>query len=124
VDHAGPGFFVAPTILTDVDPAMQVFQEEIFGPVLVATSFETEDEAVELSNNSIFGLAASIWTRDVATAHRVARRVEAGSVWINGHHLFDPAMPFGGFKQSGWGRENGAEVLDLYTEKKTILAQL
>jgi phenylacetaldehyde dehydrogenase len=120
----GAGYFYRPTILTDVRQSMRVVQEEIFGPVLVATRFKEVDEVVAHANNSIYGLAASIWTRDVSRAHAVARAVQAGTVWINCHHVMDAAMPFGGYKESGWGREMGSAALEMYTEAKTVCIQL
>ena len=120
----GPGYFYRPTILTDVRQSMRVVQEEIFGPVLVATRFREVDEVVAHANNSVYGLAASIWTRDISRAHAVARAVQAGTVWINCHHVMDAAMPFGGYKQSGWGREMGSAALEMYTESKAVCVQL
>lgn len=118
------GYFVAPTVLADVRPDMSVVREEIFGPVVVTTPFDAVDEVVAAANDSIYGLAAGIWTKDVGSAHRLARRLQAGTVWINCHHVFDPNLPFGGFKQSGWGREQGSGARDLYTEAKTVCIKL
>lgn len=99
-------------------------QEEIFGPVLIITPFDTEEEAVALANSTDYGLASAIWTRDVSRAHRVAGQIDAGTVWVNTYHVYDAAMPLGGFKQSGIGREKGEEVLNLYTETKTVCIEL
>lgn len=120
----GPGYFMPPTILLDVKQSMRVVQEEIFGPVLVATRFDTLDEVVRHANDSVYGLAASVWTRDITLGHKVAKAVKAGTVWINCHHVMDPALPFGGYKQSGWGREMGSAAIDLYTESKSICLKL
>jgi phenylacetaldehyde dehydrogenase len=120
------GFFMAPTILTDTKPAMSVVREEIFGPVLCAMTFDDDDldRIASEANRTAYGLAASIWTRDLGTAHKMARRIKAGTVGVNMHGTLDPAMPFGGFKQSGWGREKGREVLELYTETKSVVMAL
>lgn len=114
------GYFVEPTVLVDVQPEMSVVREEIFGPVVAALPFDDEREVVRQANDSEYGLAAGIFTRDIARAHRLARDIDAGSVWINQYNAFDTAMPFGGVKQSGWGRELSAEAIDLYTETKSV----
>jgi phenylacetaldehyde dehydrogenase len=119
-----PGYFFKPTILADIKQSMRVVQEEIFGPVLVATRFHDINEVADLANDTEFGLAASVWTRDVSLAHTVARAIKAGTVWVNCHHVMDSALPFGGFKQSGWGREMGAAAMEMYTESKSICIQL
>ncbi len=119
-DVDGKGYFMEPTILTGVDNQMKVAQEEIFGPVLVAIPFEEPEEAVSLANESIFGLAAGVWTRDIGKAHSVAARIKAGTVWINQYNWYDSGAPFGGYKQSGFGRELGSAALDYYTESKTV----
>ena len=101
------GFFYAPTVFSDVTNDMRIAQEEIFGPVVCVMPFDTEDEAVALANGTQFGLAAGVWSNNIARAHRVAQRIDAGIVWINDHHRIDPSSPWGGFKDSGLGKENG-----------------
>jgi phenylacetaldehyde dehydrogenase len=120
------GYFVQPTVLTNTKPNMKVVQEEIFGPVVCAESFSDADldRVAQEANNTTFGLAASVWTRDLSTAHKMARRIKAGTVWINCHNVFDASLPFGGYKESGWGREMGEEVLSNYTEIKAVTAAL
>jgi phenylacetaldehyde dehydrogenase len=117
-DH--PGYFVKPTVLVDAHPSSVVAREEIFGPVLIATPFDDPEEALTLANDSDFGLAASLWSKDLTRVHRLVPRIRAGTVWVNCHNLIDPALPFGGCKQSGIGREMGRPVLDLYTETKSV----
>lgn len=116
------GYFLEPTILTDTTPDMSVVKEEIFGPVLVVATFDDDgmDAIVKEANNSIYGLAGSVLTRDVSRAHKVAKKLKAGTVGVNTHHVIDPALPFGGFDQSGWGREQGYEAILLYTEVKSV----
>jgi len=118
------GYFVEPTILVDVKPHMKVVREEIFGPVVTAIPFNDPDEVVTFANDTIYGLASAVWTRDISKAHRMAAKLRAGTVWINCYNVFDPALPFGGYKQSGWGREMGHAALELYTESKSVCAQL
>ena len=118
-DLAG-GYFVEPTIFTHNDDSLKLVQDEIFGPVAAVTPFDDWDELVARANRTRYGLAAGAWTRDVSKAHRFARAVKAGTVWINTYGLFDAAVPFGGYKESGFGREMGAEALDLYTQTKTV----
>jgi acyl-CoA reductase-like NAD-dependent aldehyde dehydrogenase len=120
----GDGFFHQPTVIADLPNDSRVVQEEIFGPVLTVQPFDTEDEAVELANSTVYGLAAGLQTRDVARAHRVAARLEAGIVWVNDWAMLDPAMPFGGVKSSGFGREYGPEALDAYTRTKSVVISL
>jgi len=124
--HAGweHGFWVEPTIFDRVDPGHVIAREEIFGPVLSVLTFRDEEEAAELANRTEYGLAAGIWTRDVKRAHRVARRIQAGTVWVNTYHPLDAASPFGGYKQSGTGRELGEHALDLYTQTKSVWVDL
>src|SRR5271157_5952746 len=120
----GSGYFVEPTVMVKTNPNMKVVREEIFGPVVVASPFSDIDQIVAEANNSEYGLAAGVWTKDISKAHRVANKLHAGTVWINCYNVFDAALPFGGYKQSGWGREMGHEVLELYTEVKAICAAI
>ena len=116
-DH---GYFVRPTVVKDVKPNMSIVREEIFGPVVVAEPFTNPEELISRANQTEYGLAAGIWTRDISKAHRIAAELRAGTVWINCYNIFDAALPFGGYKQSGWGREMGREVLEQYTETKAV----
>src|ERR1700726_1175937 len=118
------GYFVEPTVLTNTRPEMQVVREEIFGPVLVAAPFADLDEIAAVANDSEYGLGAGIWTKDISKAHALAKKLRAGTVWINCYNVFDAALPFGGYKQSGWGREMGHEALHAYTEVKAVTTQL
>jgi phenylacetaldehyde dehydrogenase len=118
------GYFVEPTVLIETRPDMRVVQEEIFGPVVTAMPFDDPDEIAPVANDSIYGLAAAVWTQDISKAHKMAKRLRAGNVWINCYNVFDAALPFGGYKQSGWGREMGHEVLNNYTEVKAVTVQL
>jgi acyl-CoA reductase-like NAD-dependent aldehyde dehydrogenase len=119
-----PGYFIPPTIFDGVNNSMRIAREEIFGPVVSVIGFEDADDAVLQGNDTDYGLAAAIWTNDLATAHRVARRLKAGTVWVNHYMGFDPALPFGGYKQSGLGRECGEHWYEHYTEQKALMIQL
>ncbi|RMF97419.1 MAG: aldehyde dehydrogenase family protein [Gammaproteobacteria bacterium] len=114
--------FVMPTILAGVRPDMAIVREEIFGPVLVAATFDDTDEVIAQANDSHYGLAASVWTENLSAAHRLAEQIEAGTVWINGHSLYDASLPIGGIKQSGWGRDSGRRAVENYQELKTVCA--
>jgi phenylacetaldehyde dehydrogenase len=118
------GYFVEPTVLVNTQEHMKVVKEEIFGPVVTAMPFSDPEEIVPRANDSQYGLAAAVWTRDIGKAHRTAERLRAGTVWINCYNVFDAAMPFGGYKQSGWGREMGHEVLNNYTQTKAVCTKI
>ena len=121
----GAGYFVEPTVFVDTRPNMKIVQEEIFGPVVTAMPFKDMDEdLVRQANDSIYGLAAGIWTRDISKALLLAAQIKAGSVWVNCYNIFDAALPFGGYKQSGWGREMGESVLDSYLSTKAVTVRL
>ena len=118
------GYFVEPTVLTNTTPDMKIVREEIFGPVVVAAPFSDLDEIAAAANDTEYGLGAGIWTKDISKAHALAKKLRAGTVWINCYNVFDASLPFGGYKQSGWGREMGHEVLEAYTEVKAVTTQL
>ncbi len=118
------GYFVQPTVIKDVKPKMSIVREEIFGPVVVAEPFAKPEEVIPRANQTEYGLAAGVWTRDISKAHRIAAQLKAGTVWVNCYNVFDAALPFGGYKQSGWGREMGHEVLNLYTQTKAVVLGL
>lgn len=119
-DVNGKGFFIAPTVFTDVKPEMTISREEVFGPFVTISTFSTEEEAIALANDTTYGLGSAIFTKDLTRAHRIARRIEAGMVWINSSNDSDYRIPFGGVKQSGIGRELGASGLEAYTNAKAI----
>ena len=122
--HGDRGYFVQPTVLTNTHPEMTVVREEIFGPVVVAAPFSDLDEVAAAANDTPYGLGAGIWTKDISKAHALAKKIRAGSIYINCYNVFDAALPFGGYKQSGWGREMGHEVLNNYTEVKAVTTLL
>jgi phenylacetaldehyde dehydrogenase len=118
------GYFVKPTVFTDVSEEMAIQTDEIFGPVVTAIPFTDTDEVVRAANNTRYGLAAGVWSRDLGTAHKVGARLRAGTVWLNTWHADDVTLPRGGYKESGWGRELGSFGLDDFTELKTVIAEL
>lgn len=121
----GAGYFIEPTVFVNTRPDMKIVQEEIFGPVVTVAPFsEVNDDLVRQANDTIYGLAAGIWTRDLSKAHSLAARLDAGSVWINCYNIFDAALPFGGYKQSGWGREMGEAALENYLSTKAVTIAL
>lgn len=120
----GEGFFVPPTVFTDVTPNMTIAREEIFGPVLAVIPFDTEEEALRIANGTLYGLAGAVWTRDIKRALRFARDLQAGTVWVNTYQILSPTLPFGGFGQSGLGRELGPQALDPYLETKSVIVDL
>jgi len=117
---SGKGFFIKPTIFTNVKPSMKIYREEIFGPFVVIMSFKTEEEALELANDTTYGLGSAVFTQDITRAHRVAKKIEAGMVWINSSNNSDYRIPFGGVKQSGIGRELGEAGLAAYSNTKSV----
>jgi phenylacetaldehyde dehydrogenase len=118
------GYFVKPTVLVNTKPGMKVMDEEIFGPVVCAMPYKDVNEVLEIEHSNIYGLAAAVWTKNVSRAHELAGQLHAGTVWVNCYNIFDAALPFGGYKQSGWGREMGEEALALYTETKAVCMRL
>src|ERR1044071_9182910 len=120
----GKGYFLQPTIFDDVTPEHRIAREEIFGPVLATLRFKDAEDAVKVGNNTVYGLAAAVWTKDVSKAHRIARAIKAGTVWVNTYNLYDPALPFGGFKESGFGRDQGRDALEKYTQTKSVWVNL
>jgi acyl-CoA reductase-like NAD-dependent aldehyde dehydrogenase len=120
----GKGYFLQPTVFAGVTPEMTIAREEIFGPVLAAIEFADVDEAIARANNTTYGLAAAVWTKDIKKAHYVARKLQAGTVWINTYNIYDTAAPFGGYKQSGFGREMSLHALEHYTQVKTVWVDL
>jgi len=120
----GPGYYVEPTVFSDVSAGMRIAKEEIFGPVLAVLPFDSVEDVAEIADDTEFGLAAGIWTRDIGKAHALASRIRAGTVWINTYNRFDAASPYGGYKQSGFGRENGRAVLDELTQLKSVWVNL
>jgi aldehyde dehydrogenase (NAD+)/phenylacetaldehyde dehydrogenase len=120
----GKGYFLQPTVFADVTPEMTIAREEIFGPVLAAIRFGDVDEAIARANQSTYGLAAAVWTKDIKKAHYVARKLQAGTVWINTYNVYDTAAPFGGYKQSGFGREMSLHALEHYTQVKSVWVDL
>src|SRR5438270_635638 len=120
----GKGYFLQPTVFDNVTPDMTIAREEIFGPVLAAIEFADVDEAIARANDSPYGLAAAVWTKDIKKAHYVARKLQAGTVWINTYNIYDTAAPFGGYKQSGFGREMSVHALEHYTQLKSVWVDL
>src|SRR6202042_962084 len=118
------GYFVEPTVFADVQDHMKIAEEEIFGPVMSIIKFKDMSEVIDRANRTVYGLAAAVWTRDISKAHAIANSVRAGTVWVNCYDVFDPGAPFGGFKQSGIGRELGEYGLQQYTEVKTVTIKL
>jgi phenylacetaldehyde dehydrogenase len=114
------GCFIQPTVFVDVNPGMQVVREEVFGPVLVAMPFDDVEDAIAQANDSPFGLTASVWSNNLSAVHRIIPRIKAGTVWVNTHNLLDANLPFGGYKQSGFGRDLGRAAVESYTEQKSV----
>ena len=120
----GTGYFVRPTIFDEVKDEMKIAKEEIFGPVLSVIRFKDAEEVIARANNTFYGLAAAVWTRDVAKAHTLARKLKAGTVWVNTYNMISSLSPFGGYKMSGFGRENGMHALESYTQVKSVWVSL
>jgi len=118
------GNFLQPTVFDGVQPGMKIAREEIFGPVLATLEFSDPEEAIAQANLSPYGLAAGVWTRDIAKAHRAARALKAGTIWVNTYNRYDPSLPFGGYKLSGYGRELGSAALEHYTQVKSVWVDL
>ncbi|MCL4171462.1 UNVERIFIED_CONTAM: hypothetical protein GTU68_059448, partial [Idotea baltica] len=118
------GYFVRPTVLSNASPDMSIVREAIFGPVVAAMPFTNDEEIACQANDSTYGLAAGIWTQDISRAHKLAQAVKAGTVWVNCYSIFDAALPFGGYKQSGWGREMGHAALENYLQSKSVCVKL
>jgi phenylacetaldehyde dehydrogenase len=118
------GYYVEPTVFANVSPSMSVVREEIFGPVVVAQPFDRLEDIARMANDGIYGLAASIWSKDVSKVFKLSGKLRSGTVWVNCHNVLDPAMPFGGYKQSGWGRELGREAVYSCTESKSLCINL
>lgn len=116
----GPGYFVRPTVFSDVDPAATIAREEIFGPVVAAARFHDENAAIALANDTPYGLSASIWSNDLSRVERIVPKIKAGTVWVNTHNIVDPNLPFGGYKQSGFGREHGRRAIESFLETKSV----
>jgi aldehyde dehydrogenase (NAD+) len=123
-DEKLKGWFIKPTVFTDIKPEMRVVKEEIFGPVLCVQTFDTEEEALYMANDTEYGLAGSVWTQNIQRAHRVAEKIRAGTVWINSYRAVSPSVPFGGFGASGLGRENGMDSINDFLETKSIWVEL
>lgn len=122
--HGDRGYFIQPTVMADIRSDMSVYREEIFGPVVVATPFDDLDDVVRMANDTNYGLAANIWTNDNSRGHRLARKIRAGVIWLNCYGVTGPNLPFGGFKESGWGREGGLDGIEAFTEVKTIVNRI
>ena len=122
--HGDTGYFIEPTVLTNVSQDMTIVREEIFGPVLPAMAFDDPREIAAAANDTNYGLAAGVWTRDISKAHKTAALIRAGTIWVNTYHVYDAALPFGGYKESGWGREMGHQVLNNYLESKSVVVGL
>jgi phenylacetaldehyde dehydrogenase len=122
--HGDTGYFIEPTVLTNVSQDMTIVREEIFGPVLPAMAFDDPREIAAVANDTNYGLAAGVWTRDISKAHQTAALIRAGTIWVNTYHVYDAALPFGGYKESGWGREMGHQVLNNYLESKSVVVGL
>jgi len=118
------GYYLNPTVFDGANNKMKIAQEEIFGPVLTTIPFKDVDDVIRQGNDTIYGLASAVWTKDLKKAHQVARALKAGTVWVNTYNQFDCTAPFGGYKQSGYGRELGKEALDLYTQVKSVWINL